>query len=95
MPKNIIEQRDETSSVLDIVPSNTVFIPIQTTIPVEPTLCSTETQLRDAFEAHLITDAGANIEYSLGLGYALAKHLIKSGLTVLAQGFIIRWRYST
>lgn len=86
MPKNIIEQRDETSSVLDIVASNTVFIPIQTTIAVEPVLCFTEAQLSAAFESYLITDTNANIEYSLGLGYALAKHLIASGLTVLAQG---------
>lgn len=85
MPKNIIEQRDETSSVLDIVPSNTVFIPIETVAAVEPILVRTVAELEKAFPtANLVTVT--ELEYSVKLGYNLAKHLLKNGITVLAQG---------
>ena len=85
MPKNIIEQRDETGSVLDIVASNTVFIPIETVEAVEPILVKSVAELDKAF----ITDnlvTGSELEYSDKLGYNLAKHLLKNGITVLAQG---------
>lgn len=85
MPKNIIEQRDETGSVLDIVASNTVFIPIETVAAVEPILVKNVAELDEAFlTANLVTDT--ELEYSDKLGYNLAKHLLKNGITVLAQG---------
>ena len=72
MPKNIIEQRDETGSVLDIVASNTVFIPIETAAAVEPILVKSVAELDAAFlTANLVTDT--ELEYSDKLGYNLAK----------------------
>lgn len=88
MPKNIIKQRDETSSVLDIVPSNTVFIPIETVAAVDPILVRNVAELDTAFlTANLATVA--TLEYSVKLGYNLAKHLLKNGITVLAQGVTV------
>ncbi len=90
MPKNTINEFDRTGRLLEAISSNTVFIPIQTTMSVEPTLFTTEAELKEVFdkdgESILVTDEMSTIEYSPGLGYNLAKHLIKNGLTVLAQG---------
>ena len=85
MPKNTIIQQDNTGSALDIVASNTVFIPIETIEAVEPTLCNTIAELDAAFTSVNIP-LSTTLEYSVGLGYKLAKHLLKIGLTVLAQG---------
>ena len=86
MPKNIIQEFDRTGSIEEFNASNTVFVPIQTQIAVPLDLYKTEKELEDVFGEVLIEDANSSLEYSLNLGYKLCKHLVKNGLTVLAQG---------
>lgn len=86
MPRNIIlPEIDRTGSISEVTVSNTVFIPIHTTSSISPTLCTSEADLKDAFKANLVTDDDS-LEYSPGLGYRLARYLIRNGLSVLAQG---------
>lgn len=84
MPKNIIKELDNTSAGQEVEVSNTVFVPIETIEDIAPTLCTTEAELKTAFEAKL--DENGSLEYSPLLGYNLCKHLIKNGLNVLVQG---------
>jgi len=84
MPKNIINEFDRTGTMVEVEISNTVFIPIHTSVAIPPELCETVTELKDKFEASL-TDSNS-LEYSANLGYNLCEHLIKSGLKVLVQG---------
>ena len=86
MPRSLITEIDRTGSVGEIIASNTVFVPIETTAKTEPILCKTVKELEANFEKKL-KDA-AELEYELNLGYKLAKHLIRIGLPVLVQGFI-------
>lgn len=84
MPKNTIFEFDRTSTVQEVDVSNTVFVPIHTSVAISPTLCKTVTELETTFEEHLVNSD--TLEYSPKLGFNLCKHLIVNGLTVLVQG---------
>lgn len=92
MPKNIINEIDNTGSVVVVPASNTVFIPIQVKdTAIEPTLLYSVTDLENTFESENLlkaADAALNEEYSRNLGYNLAKHLLNNNILVLAQGVL-------